>query len=180
MSFELTITIPIEPHLKKMIAKHHQVQPFRLKKGRCFYSKIIYSTLLKNLKRVEPTKGTRYKDQLEVLMPSDFVKENRFIIDNNAVVQINYALKGIFLEKLIDYLDERCQDKGDIKTECINFMAYYELTEEDITLDALQKAFYRYRQSKSEEDNRNFRTKTKNIVQQNNSIPGDQFSLFYD
>ena len=161
MSFEITITIPIKPHLKKMIARTKKVDPFTISMGKCFYSGIIYQPLLKHSIRVKAKDTKKFTEQLPIVIPSDLAKENRFTWDARTLAFIDSALSGIFEDKLFMYLDDNCFEKGDIQTYINRFMDNYDITEDDIQYETLKKMYYRKRKSANLKDDVNFRAKQK-------------------
>lgn len=159
MSFEITITIPIRPHLKKMIGRTKKVDPFTISMGKCFYSGIIYQPLLKQSIRVKPKDCKRFTDKLAITIPSDLAKENRFYWDTRTLAFIDSTLSGIFEDKMFMYLDDNCFEKGDIQKYIHRFMDNYNITEDDIQYETLKKMYYRKRKTSKVKENVNFRAK---------------------
>lgn len=170
MSYQFSIIIPIRPHLKKMIARTKTTNPFTLSMGKCYYSQIIFSNLLKGYIQVKPKDEFRFTEKMEVQIPNEMAKENRFTWDSKTITSIDKALSGIFEDKLFTYLNDNCEGKGDIKDYILKFMENYNLADEDIMLDSLKKMFYRYRKATDKFNKTNFRAGSDNQQSVDNTV----------
>lgn len=73
------------------------------------------------------------------------MREAKFWWDEETIMIIDHRLKSMFDQQLIDYITIRNQVKGDIKQSIMDFMAYYDMTEDDIAVETLIKMYYRAR-----------------------------------
>lgn len=154
---EFKITLPIQPHLLKMISKTNSVDPFVIKQ-RCHYGQIIFSNLKKNYVDTQPPTNTKaYSGNLQVLIANELAKQNKIILDDKTVQSIHQALNSLFYDKLFTLLDFNASGKGDIKENINRFMESYDITEDDLKRETVVKKYYRYRQNKDENDKINFR-----------------------
>jgi hypothetical protein len=185
MSYEITIEIPIESHLKKMVHYYNEGEYFKIRYGRCPYSSIIYNTLQRSTIKEAASKGVHYNDKLKVIIPGDLVKENKFFLNAKGITKVNSTLKGMFQEKMIDYLTDRCEQKGDVEKYIQKFLDKYGISEDEVTLSSAKKLFWRFRKNTEGYVNANLKmkknpkqprrnTKVLNI----NGTPGEQQSLF--
>jgi hypothetical protein len=159
MSYTYKISIPIRSHLKKMIAHYRDITPFKLTVGKDHYSAMIYLSLSRGSFPQNHSNGEKFNDQLEVEINSSISAENRFFIDPKRVSYIDSQLRDIFDEKLMEYLNENCQQKGDVQFFCMQFLKRYGITEEEITLDAMVKSYQRFRHRTGIMDEKTFRAK---------------------
>ncbi len=171
MSYQFQLTVPIRSHFKKMVAKRHIVEPFKLSSGRCHYSQIFFGNLHKNYIKAKPKHPDYFNTHLTIEFNSDLSRENRFYWDAQTVNSIDKALESLFNDKLFTYLDDHAQGKGDIQNGIIKFMECYAITEDDIKLDSLKKKYYRYRTNQEKHDKRNFRALAENQNSFENQSP---------
>jgi hypothetical protein len=159
MSYTYRISIPIRSHLKKMIAYYRDVEPFKLTIGKDHYASMIYLSLSRGSFPLTQSNGERFNDWLEVEINSSISTENRFTVDPKRVSYIDSQLRDIFDEKLMEYLNDNCQQKGDVQFFCMQFLKRFGITEEEITLDAMVKSYQRFRHRKGIMDEKTFRAK---------------------
>lgn len=158
--FEFKIEIPIRSHLKKMISYSREIEPLTITFGKDHYSSIFYQAFEReSFPQHSFYRDVRFNSTIQLLFPTSITKENRFCITKKRLSYIDAQLRSIFDEKLFDYLNENCFEKGDIKEHSMLFMSKYEIQEEEITLDALVKSYQRYRNKTSTKDKINFRAK---------------------
>lgn len=176
--FEFEIKIPIRTHLKKMIAFYREIDPLIISVDKDHYSAIFYQAFERDKFIKNCFKGRIiYNDLIIIRFPMRVTQENRFNIEYKRLQYIDAQLRSIFDEKLFEYLNEHCYEKGDIKNHCIQFMQKYDISEEEITLDALVKSYQRYRTKTSVKDKINFRAK-KNYHKPSYNKESTQTSLF--
>lgn len=160
MQFELSI--PIRPHLKKMIALNNDVNPFKIKQ-RCHYGQIIFGNLERNYIDAKPPTSKEFTDKITVLIAPELSKQNRVHFGSKTVASIHQALNSLFYDKLFTFLDATAQGKGDIRSNVDRFFEIYGINEDDLKRETVIKKYYRHRKSNHENDNRNFR---KNAIHQ--------------
>lgn len=176
--FQFDIKIPIRSHLKKMIAHSRDIQPFVITFDKDHYAAIFYQAFERDSFTQNSFKSKLlFNDQIELSFPPHIAKENRFGISRKRLSYIDAQLRSIFDEKLFEYLNEHCYEKGDIQKYSMKFMQRYGITEEEITLDALVKSYQRYRKKSGKKDKVNFRAK-QNYHQPRNIKESNQQSLF--
>lgn len=177
MSYEFKASIPIRSHLKKMIAASVDVNPLVVSVGKNVYGGILYLCLQRqSLPSVEKRSAERFNDSLDILIPSEISKEGRFVFDPQRVSFIDKMLRGIFDEKLMEYLMDNCKQKGDVQFYCLQFMKRYDISEDEISLYALEKSFLRFRHSTGLIDKKIFRAKV-NMHRCPKTVPQGQTSL---
>lgn len=176
--FQFEIKIPIRSHLKKMIAKNREIIPFTVTYSKCHYAAIFYQAFERESFTQNSFKSKLdYNDFIELSFPPHIAQENRFGISRKRLSYIDAQLRSIFDEKLFDFLNHNCYEKGDIKKYSIQFMENYEITEEEITLDALVKSYQRYRKKTNVKDKVNFRAK-KNYHKPSKTKEKEETNLF--
>jgi len=143
-----------------MIAKHREVFPFVISFDKDHISAIFYNAFERESYPQNSFKSKlQFNDSIELHFPEHIAKENRFNLDRKRLSYIDAQLRSIFDEKLFDYLDHNCFGKGDIQKYSIEFMNLYNISEEEITIDALVKSYQRYRKKNNVKDKINFRAK---------------------
>jgi hypothetical protein len=143
-----------------MIASSVDVEPLVVSVGKNVYGGIMYLCLQRqSLPSVYEKVPERFNDQLNILIPAEISKEGRFVFDPHRVSFIDKMLRGIFDEKLLEFLMENCQQKGDVRHYCIQFLNKYDITEDEISLYALEKSFQRFRRANGIMDKKRFRSK---------------------
>lgn len=152
-----TITIPIRPHLKKMIARSKSVDPFIISKGKCHYSHAIYNALRSSASRHTMKHPEVLSESLPIYINNTLFKSGRYVVDDRLVSNVDNILQSLFEDKLFTYLDDNASGKGDIKDYIDKFRDNYNLTEEDAKYDTLKKMYYRHRQENPQKEQRNFR-----------------------
>lgn len=158
--FQFEIKIPIRAHLKKMIASNRNIAPFVVTFDKDHYAAIFYQAFQRDSFTQNSFKSKLdFNDFIELSFPPHIAKENRFQLSRKRLSYIDAQLRSIFDEKLFDYLNDNCFEKGDIQKFSMEFMKKYEITEEEITLDALVKSYQRYRKKSNVKDSINFRAK---------------------
>lgn len=148
----IDVRIPIRKYLKKFVSSHAPVDPFfEIKLTRCHFSAVFIEPLKKN----RPQAGTKDKDHLDdeliLRMGSSVMREAKFWFSEETIMSIDYRLKSMFDQQLIDHVTMSNKNKGDIKISILEFMNYYSITEDDVSWDALTKMYYRARYSGSKE-----------------------------
>ena len=141
-----------------MISLKKDVNPFPISIGKCIYSEVIFYNLSRERVKMSHQKIQQFNDTITIKLSSEYLRENRFYLNDKRINKIDVLLKGIFEEKLIDHLDLTCNGKGDIKDNIIKFMNRLNLTEEDIAYDSLRKIYFRHRKKRDESSNINFRS----------------------
>lgn len=149
---DFMVTIPIHTHLKKFMSKSCEVSPhFRINLNKDHYSDLFYALLSKPCFKQGSKSSYKkvYTDNLAICIPETLARENRFTISHPHVIRINEFIRKEFYRSLFTHLDLLSPESGQIQKYIFSFMNYYTITEEDITFEALKKAYYRHRTSKS-------------------------------
>ena len=111
--FLFKITIPIRAHLKKMIAYHRKIEPFTVSFDKDHYAAIFYQAFQRDSFTQNNFKSKlKFNDSIDLLFPPHIAKENRFSIDRKRMSYIDAQLRSIFDEKLFEYLNDNCFEKG--------------------------------------------------------------------
>lgn len=162
MSYEVTVILPVQSYLKKMIAKTNKTEPFRIKRGMCIYSHIFYHSLGKQNLPVPPFSNPTFNEKISILLPYEIVKESRFTFTPSTISYVDKTLRAVFNDKFETYMNDNCFEFGDISKYVGVFMGNYNLDEEDLQFDSLKKRYYRIRAKNPIKDNINFRKKRHN------------------
>lgn len=152
----IEITIAVRPHLAKYVNSH-----FRAQDG-CLYvdARSALGTFFYGMVEPGAAKAKPKGHTLTLALPAEDrhgqAYDGRSVglhINDVNVARVNEFLDFIFRKELfarLDMLQERGEVKrksGKVKAEIVGFMQKYDITEEDLTLDALKKSYYRYRES---------------------------------
>jgi len=151
MNKGLIIEMPIHSHIKKMIAMHKTIEPFKISIGKCVYSEIIFYNFTRQNIKLSYRKERSFNDSLKIQISNEQMRENRFRYDNKRIHKIDQLLRGMFEEKLVNFLDYNIEKKGthsngNIKDNILNFMDFYNLDDNDISFGGLQKMYFRHRE----------------------------------
>lgn len=144
-SIFVDVIIPVRPYLKKYVAHYAGAEPFHIKLTKCHVSAIFMEALKKERVKCGTKEKKHLSDQLTLRMSSTVMREAKFWWDEETIMIIDHRLKSMFDQQLIDYITMRNQSKGDIKQSIADFMEYYQMTEDDISMDTLIKMYYRAR-----------------------------------
>lgn len=144
-SIFVDVRIPIRPYLKKFIEHYSGSDVFEIRLTRCHVSAIIMEALKKERVKVGTKEKRHLSEWLTIRQSSTVMREAKFWWDEETVMIIDHRLKSWFDQQLIDYITIRNQVKGDIKQSIIDFMNYYEMNEDDISVETLIKMYYRAR-----------------------------------
>ena len=139
------IIIPVRSYLKKFIANSREVEPFILSLSRCHFSAVILEPIKKGYKKVSLKESDHLNDELKIRMGSSVMKENKYFIDNYTVMSIDFKLKSMFDQQLVDYITINNSKKGDIKESIQMFMDHYGISEDDLKWETITKMYYRAR-----------------------------------
>lgn len=146
----IDVRIPIRSYLKKFVASHANVEPFTVSLTRCHFSCIF----IEPLEKTQPKAGFKDKDllndSLTLKMGPSVMRENRFWWTPEIIMSIDYRLKAMFDQQLIDFITIANRKRGDIKQSIFDFMDYYGITDDDVKWDTLVKMYYRARYSSTE------------------------------
>lgn len=142
---QLTITIPVKPHVKKYLVKNYGLE-YKLNK------RDALSIVLWNMLR-RPTLDSRRIKRLErctELFSVDvsafrFFKEGCRHLDAYTIVQFNSFVEDNIETEFCSYVDNLVVFGIEQKEAIAAFMAKYDLDETDIKFDTLKKAYQRYR-----------------------------------
>jgi hypothetical protein len=149
----IKVQVPVKPHLAKYVASQLQSSNGALYVdatsaiGKFFYAMVekgrpkSYDGCTLTLMLPEADRhGQTYDGRSESLM-----------INETNIARVNSFLDYMFRKELfarLDLLQERGEvqrKSGKVKQEIINFMVRYDITDADLTMDALKKSYYRYR-----------------------------------
>lgn len=161
MNKGIEITIPIHSHIKKMIAFRECIEPFHISIGKCIYSEVIFYNLTRDSVHITHKKENQFNETLTIHLCEKYIREGRFYINDKRINKIDLLLKGIFENKLADFVESNTfnvgsHGDGNIKSSIIKFMEKYHLTEQDITYDGLKKMYFRYRKRDGKNYTRNY------------------------
>jgi len=144
-SIYIDVKIPIRPYLKKFISHYAESEPFQIRLTRCHISAIMMEALKKDRVKCGTKEKKHLSDWLTIRQSSTVMREAKFWWDEETILIIDHRLKSLFDQQLIDYITICNQAKGDIKKSIIDFMNYYEMSEDDISVETLIKMYYRAR-----------------------------------
>lgn len=148
----IDVTIPVRKYLKKFIASHSSVEPyFELKLTRCHFSALFLEPLLKTRPQASLKEKDHLNDELVLRMGPSVIREKKFWFTEETIMSVDYRLKAMFDQQLIDHVTMSNEKIGDIKVSILGFMNYYDITEDDIPWDTLTKMYYRARYSGSQQ-----------------------------
>lgn len=151
-----------------MIAFTNRIKPFHISIGKCYYSEIIFYNLSREDVKYPYFKKQEQNDELIILLKPEYLRDNRFYLNDKRIRKIEVLFKGIFEDKLVTYLDDNCEGFGDIQEYIFKFMDKYDLSEADITYEGLRKMYFRYRKKNGWKYNKNFRSLSKTIKKPTN------------
>jgi hypothetical protein len=144
----IPINIEVSPAVKKYLEYHLD------KRNRIISKRDIFGLMLINMLKQSPY-GFKKKDIPEnqrfffkVLDHFDYRKSRSFYIHDDDASSFNSYVKKIMdLELYSQIAISVASDKEKINNAIIDFREKYSIDEEDLTLDAMKKAFYRARKS---------------------------------
>jgi hypothetical protein len=93
--------------------------------------------------------------KLELIIPSELRKSNKFFLSDNHIRVFNKLIEGLLTDQLFLFLDLR-PDTMEIKEGIAHFKSKLGLTEDEWQYETLKKKYYRYREN-SPRDNKSFR-----------------------
>ncbi len=85
---------------------------------------------------------------LELIIPSELRKSNKFFLSDNHVRVFNNMIEGMLVEQLFQYLDLVTNAGMEIKDGIVNFKANIGLMEEEWQYETLKKKYYRHRKTR--------------------------------
>lgn len=142
--YTITVKIPIRSYLKKMIAGSNSVEPFKISVKRCHFSAIILEPLQKEKIKIPEVEKIRWNDELICSFDSETLKEKKFWVSFEAINLIDFRLKALFDQMLIDHININ-RHRGTIEDNILMFLEYYEISEDDLSVETAQKMYYRAR-----------------------------------
>lgn len=146
--YTITVKIPIRSYLKKYIAASCPVNPFKISLKRCHFSAIILEPLQKEKVIVKEIEKIRWNEELLCCFDSDSLREKKFWISAEAMNSIDFRLKSLFDQSIIDFININHVKGTTIESNILKFLDYYQITEEDLSLETAQKMYYRARYPK--------------------------------
>lgn len=140
----IKITLPIKSYLKKYLAFSLEVDPYTLSTDDHFGSWVL--ALLTNQPYSRQANDVQqYNDEIHLVIPSFYALSNRFILDMRTVLRINEHLDKQLDEEMNRYLFRiRSLPQQQIKTHIIQFRNDYDITEDELSYDALKKRHQRW------------------------------------
>ncbi len=94
----------------------------------------------------------KYPEQVRFILSAQYIKEGRdpryhfLYFDHDAIIALNqYYLKRLKIELNI-YLDAYLIHGSEIRLGILSFMEKFNITEDDLSYEALKKSYYRYRE----------------------------------
>ncbi len=142
--YTITVKFPIRSYLKKMIAGSNSVEPFKISVKRCHFSAIILEPLQKEKIKIPEVEKIRWNDELICSFDSETLKEKKFWVSFEAINLIDFRLKALFDQMLIDHINMN-RHRGTIEDNILMFLEYYEISEDDLSVETAQKMYYRAR-----------------------------------
>jgi len=146
--YTITVQIPIRSYLKKFIAASNSIDPFKISLKRCHFSAIILEPLQRDKVLIKDQEKFRLNDELICAFSNEALREKKFWISSDAVVTIDFRLKSIFDQSLIDFININHVKGTTIESNILKFLDYYKISEEDLSLETAQKMYYRARYPK--------------------------------
>jgi hypothetical protein len=143
--YTITVKIPIRSYLKKFIAGSNNVEPFKVSIKRCHFSAIILEPLQKEKVIVKEVAKIRWNDELICAFDTDSLKEKKFWISIEAMNSIDFRLKSLFDQSLIDFININHKRGTTIEENILKFLNYYQISEDDLSVETAQKMYYRAR-----------------------------------
>lgn len=143
--FEIKLVFPIRSYLKKFIGKYTCVEPFQITAKKCHFSAIILEPLSKKIVVIEKCDKKRLNAELHCTFDSVTDHEKKFWVSSAAIISIDWRLKELFDQQLIDFVTMNHSKQSTIDDNILRFLEYYDITEDDLTLDAAKKMYYRAR-----------------------------------
>ena len=146
----IDVTIPIRPYLKKFLSKNARVDPyFTLSLYGCHVSAIIFECFKEDWAKVSHESDRYMTDKLSIHMPTTVTRYKRFYVDDALVYTIDKRLKSMFDQQLMDYSIISHGITGKLKQSMITFLDFYGINEDDVSLEALYRYFYRTRKKQN-------------------------------
>lgn len=145
--YTIKITIPTRSYLKKFIAASNDVEPFKITMKRCHFSAILMEPLQKDkvvLKQKEIEK-IRWNDELVCIFDSIALREKKFWVSLEAITLIDYRLKSLFDDALVNFININHTKGSYIEDNILKFLDYYQISDDDLSLETAQKMYYRAR-----------------------------------
>lgn len=139
------ITIPMRGYLKKFIASNNEITPFKIRITKCAVSGLILETLKKDFKRADKFNAKELNDKFTFTMTAELQQKNRFWMDERMVKILDSRLKDMFDQQLTDFVTINNSKIGDIKVSILQFMDFYDITEDDLPWETVCKMYYRAR-----------------------------------
>lgn len=147
----IPIKIPIRSHYKKYCEKEFSTtltttDPLGI---------ILYHMLRKN-ERETPLHVQHYNLNTELTFyisdRSIYKEALRTSLNSTQVYQFNFIIEYFFKKHLYNYLDVKVEEGKEIQESVAMFMGKYNMSKEDLTMDALIKAYYRSRKNKEDSE----------------------------
>lgn len=146
--YTITVKIPIRSYLKKFISASCEIEPFKISLKRCHFSSIIIEPLQKEKVIIKEIEKVRLNDELICAFNSEALREKKFWISIDAINTIDFRLKSLFDQSLIDFININHIKGTTIESNILKFLDYYQIFEEDLSLETAQKMYYRARYPK--------------------------------
>ncbi len=143
--YTITVKIPIRSYLKKFIAGSNNVEPFKVSNKRCHFSAIILEPLQKEKVKVPEVEKIRWNDELICTFDTETLKEKKFWISIEAMNSIDFRLKSVFDQALCDFISINHKRGTTIEDNIEMFLDFYEISEDDLSVETAQKMYYRAR-----------------------------------
>lgn len=144
--YTIKVTLPIRSYLKKFIAKFKSVEPFHLEQKRCHFSAIILEPLENEDPKCGEIEKIRFNEELTCIYHSAELRKKAFSISHESVLLIDFRLKTMFDQQLVDFITMVRQGADmTIEDAILLFCKHYEITDDDLALETVQKMYYRAR-----------------------------------
>ena len=143
----ITISLSVKPAVQKYLQFHHGSSTIYVKRRSSTHKMLCRNLMPHNYKKIFIN---RYPNQVRFVMTDQYIRSldprSRFLyFDENAVIELNqYFMKRLKIE-LITFLDGYMVFGDEIQHGILLFMQKYNLSDADLSFEALKKEFYRYR-----------------------------------
>jgi hypothetical protein len=140
----ISISIPVEPHVKRFLSKRYGAEHIATKVS--FLGAQVLQALKKEYERphLPPEKKAVYSAEYKVLIPERYSNTNGHTVSLNNLLHLADAMDRFFTEAMFDHIDMQVQLGGKAMEVLRQFLAFYHISEDDVKLESLYKAYQRH------------------------------------
>jgi hypothetical protein len=140
-------SIPVYPHVKKFILKKFRLhEPARAEEYNTF-GKFIMNTLQDNRLRVDYN-DSQFRDRLTASLQVNLtINQAKHAPRLQKLIRINHAMDDAFKEHLVTWIQGQNAAGIPAHTACKIFLEYYDIDENEYSLDAAYKIWQRSKES---------------------------------